>query len=154
MRAFLRGQRNVHVIVGTEDDWRLPNGAVDAALICNTYHEFSQPKLMDVQMPGMDGIQCTRTIRASNGAAPRIPIIALTAHAMQGDKQMCFDAGMDDYVSKPILREDLYRALERIGRTDAQLPSTPSPADIVHDVTADHRAEVCSRRTDANHRQC
>ncbi len=105
-------------------------------------------------MRGMDGIQCTRTIRASNGAAPRIPIIALTAHAMQGDKQMCFDAGMDDYVSKPILREDLYRALERIGRTDAQLPSTPSPADIVHDVTADHRAEVCSRRTDANHRQC
>ncbi len=44
MRAFLRGQRNVHVIVGTEDDRRLPNGAVDAALICNTYHEFSRPK--------------------------------------------------------------------------------------------------------------
>src|ERR1700688_1876335 len=45
-RALLRGQRNIHVIVGEEDDPRLPTGSVDAVLICNTYHEFSNPELM------------------------------------------------------------------------------------------------------------
>jgi signal transduction histidine kinase/DNA-binding response OmpR family regulator len=70
--------------------------------------------LMDVQMPLVDGIQCTRAIRANTGPTWQIPIIAMTAHAMQGDRKMCRDAGMDAYISKPVARDELYRTLTRI----------------------------------------
>lgn len=64
--------------------------------------------LMDVQMPGMDGLEATRRIRelASCSTAP-VPIIAVTANAMKGDDQRCFEAGMDDYITKPIDRARL-----------------------------------------------
>jgi signal transduction histidine kinase/DNA-binding response OmpR family regulator len=78
--------------------------------------------LMDVQMPGMDGIQCAKTIRGNGGLAAQIPIIALTAHAMQGDKDMCQEAGMDGYISKPIARDDLYRTLAQIGTRHQSRP--------------------------------
>ena len=60
--------------------------------------------LMDLQMPEMDGFETTASIRARerDARAPRLPIIALTAHAMQGDRQRCLDADMDGYVAKPI----------------------------------------------------
>jgi two-component system, sensor histidine kinase and response regulator len=58
--------------------------------------------LMDVQMPVMDGITATQRIRGSNSKTRDIPIIAMTAHAMKGDKERCLEAGMDDYISKPI----------------------------------------------------
>ena len=68
--------------------------------------------LMDVQMPVMDGLQATRAIRRlPNGL--RLPIIALTANAMLEDRQMCLDAGMNDYISKPIEPAALKRVLER-----------------------------------------
>jgi PAS domain S-box-containing protein len=70
--------------------------------------------LMDVQMPEMDGLEATRLIRqmeASRGR--RIPIIAVTAHTMEEDRQRCLDAGMDDYVRKPIDPEELEAAIER-----------------------------------------
>jgi len=67
--------------------------------------------LMDVQMPEMDGLEATRQIRSQWQHAPRI--IAMTANAMQGDREMCLEAGMDDYVSKPIRVEELVRALSR-----------------------------------------
>ncbi len=69
---------------------------------------------MDVQMPVMSGFDATAAIRArerSNGA--HVPIVAMTAHAMKGDRERCLAAGMDEYVSKPIRREDLRRALNR-----------------------------------------
>ncbi len=78
--------------------------------------------LMDIQMPVMDGLEATEAIRAREmrrswvhtpGWRPT-PIIAMTAHAMQGDRERCLDAGMDDYVSKPIRPADLYAALERV----------------------------------------
>ncbi len=71
--------------------------------------------LMDVQMPGMDGLEATRRIAEEWPAGPRPRIVAMTANAMQGDREMCFTAGMDDYISKPIRVEKLIEALKRCG---------------------------------------
>ncbi len=68
--------------------------------------------LMDVQMPEIDGLEATRIIRRELKLAD-LPIVAMTAHAMKGDRHKCFDAGMDDYVSKPIDRKKLYAAIRR-----------------------------------------
>jgi CheY-like chemotaxis protein len=73
--------------------------------------------LMDVQMPVMDGMESTKTIRQwetnSGKKSIRIPIIAMTAHAMKGDKDKCLEVGMDDYITKPIKREIVYSVLEK-----------------------------------------
>jgi CheY-like chemotaxis protein len=69
--------------------------------------------LMDVQMPELDGLEATRRIR-QQWVPPRGPrIIAMTANAMQGDREECLAAGMDDYISKPIRVHDLLSALQR-----------------------------------------
>ena len=70
--------------------------------------------LMDVQMPEMDGLEATRRIvaRWPDGSRPRV--VAMTANAMQGDREECLAAGMDDYLTKPIRVEALVEALARI----------------------------------------
>ena len=70
--------------------------------------------LMDVQMPDMDGLEATQQIRQLEKiTGHHIPIIAMTAHAMQGDRERCLEAGMDDYVTKPLQPKVLFSALER-----------------------------------------
>ena len=84
---------------------------------------------MDVQMPELDGMGATKAIRTSTDPCinTAIPIIAMTAHAMKGDRDDCLEAGMDDYVSKPISRQELAAALAR------QLPSIYSAAPVADD---------------------
>jgi signal transduction histidine kinase/ligand-binding sensor domain-containing protein/CheY-like chemotaxis protein len=74
--------------------------------------------LMDVQMPEMDGLEATRQMRV---VLPRQPVIvALTANAMRGDKEECLDAGMDDYISKPVRLDELIRLLRTWAESDAR----------------------------------
>jgi CheY-like chemotaxis protein len=69
--------------------------------------------LMDVQMPNMDGREATRLIREKeSGTGGHVPIIALTAHALKGDRELCIDAGMDGYVAKPVSRTQLFEAID------------------------------------------
>jgi two-component system, sensor histidine kinase and response regulator len=71
--------------------------------------------LMDLQMPEIDGLETTRIIRdLEKPTGKRIPIIAMTAHAMQGDKDRCLQSGMDGYISKPITAQDLFETIENI----------------------------------------
>ena len=69
--------------------------------------------LMDIQMPEMDGLTATREIRALGGAPAEIPIIALSANAMAGDREKCLRSGMDDYLAKPMRAGELFRVLDR-----------------------------------------
>jgi CheY-like chemotaxis protein len=80
--------------------------------------------LMDCQMPEMDGYEATRIIREWEQASnhPRIPIIALTADAMQGDRDKCLASGMDDYLPKPFQQEQVYAILKRyIGKPEKSM---------------------------------
>jgi CheY-like chemotaxis protein len=78
--------------------------------------------LMDVQMPVLDGFEATAAIRSGKTKTPnpRIPIVAMTAHAMQGDREHCLEAGMDDYLAKPISSQELREILERWLKPGAQ----------------------------------
>jgi CheY-like chemotaxis protein len=71
--------------------------------------------LMDVQMPEMDGLEATAAIRAEEEQTGKhLPILAMTAHAMKGDRELCLKAGMDGYVAKPIQPSELFDAIERV----------------------------------------
>jgi len=82
--------------------------------------------LMDVQMPEMDGFEATQRIRALTGEAAKTPILAMTAHVMKGDRERCLDAGMDDYLAKPLRAKDLLAAIERW----TQSAGLPAPATV------------------------
>jgi CheY-like chemotaxis protein len=76
--------------------------------------------LMDIQMPVLDGFQATRRIR-TNPDLEKIPIIALTALAMSGDREKCFEAGMNGYLSKPVNIEELKKAMDTLIYHDTDL---------------------------------
>ena len=103
-RAMLEAQGHTVIVAG---DGR------EAVMITN--EESIDVVLMDVQMPVMDGYAATRAIRAREPAGGRhIPIIALTAHAFRADLERCRDAGMDEYLSKPVTEEKLREVLGRV----------------------------------------
>jgi two-component system sensor histidine kinase/response regulator len=85
--------------------------------------------LMDGQMPEMDGFETTARLRRLPGFDARTPIIAVTAHAMQGDRERCLAAGMDDYLTKPLERASLGRMLARWFREERglEVPAEPGP---------------------------
>lgn len=82
--------------------------------------------LMDIEMPVMDGLSAARAIRNSSGGAkdPEVPIIALTAHAYDEDKQVCLKAGMNDFLLKPLDPLALKRAVDRFWGEDYRAPSS------------------------------
>ena len=87
--------------------------------------------LMDVQMPVLDGLEATQRIRElEKDTGQRIPIVAMTARAMKGDRERCLAAGMDDYVSKPVRKAELYRALSGLGPPSAEAPATDVDAAV------------------------
>lgn len=89
---------------------------------------------MDCQMPGLDGFEATRMIRdgCSGEGNRRLPIVAMTANAMVGDRERCIEAGMDDYISKPVRKQDFLRMLEKFLQYRQAFPEWfAGPADLL-----------------------
>jgi CheY-like chemotaxis protein len=86
------------------------NGAEAVAALMRSPYDVV---FMDIQMPVMDGVTATQEIRSLGGEVSGVPIIAITADAMQGDREKHLAAGMDDYVAKPINSESLFAAISR-----------------------------------------
>jgi Amt family ammonium transporter len=116
---------------------------------------------MDCQMPELDGFEATRQIRAAeinHAGSRRIPIIALTANAMKGDRERCLDAGMDDYIPKPLDPEKLIELIARhtaaettpsaASAASAATPPVPSepPAPVIPPIDGDALFDRCMRK--------
>lgn len=92
----------------------IANDGVEGVQIYGDHPETFDLVLMDIQMPRMDGFEATRELRkVEEETGEKVPIIALTAHAMKGDRERMLREGMDDYMAKPIQSDDLYRLIER-----------------------------------------
>ena len=119
---------NRQVAVETLEHWELAvtvaeNGEQALAVLAG---ESFDAVLMDVQMPVMDGLEATRRIRLDQGLSG-LPVIALTAHAAKEDREACLEAGMDDYVSKPIDADTLYAALHHWLAPENDAPGDSAP---------------------------
>ena len=109
------------------------NGQEAVALLDNPAAGAFDAVLMDVQMPEMDGFQATALIREKEKATGRhLPIIAMTAHALKGDRERCLAAGMDGYIAKPIHPNELFDTIDALvtapaGSRGDNLPGSPEP---------------------------
>jgi signal transduction histidine kinase/DNA-binding response OmpR family regulator/HPt (histidine-containing phosphotransfer) domain-containing protein len=114
--------RGMGVMVETASD-----GAAAVRLVQTKSYDLV---LMDIQMPGMDGLEATRTIRRAEAAGGTgVPIIAMTAHALVGDRERSIAYGMNDHITKPIDAEDLTGALERWVGRQWRVPDTEAPTE-------------------------
>ncbi|HQX50616.1 MAG TPA: response regulator [Planctomycetaceae bacterium] len=99
--------------------------------------------LMDVQMPEMDGFEATRLIRENEQDTERhLPIVAMTAHAMKGDRERCLEVGMDGYISKPLHPTELFEVVESLGSSSNGTTPTPARELAVPDPTFDQNAAL------------
>jgi two-component system, sensor histidine kinase and response regulator len=99
-----------------------------SAAVAAALREIFDVILMDVQMPQMNGFDATAAIRAQEQpTGQHTPIIAMTAHAMRGDRERCLAAGMDGYVSKPIRLDELRRALSQLNDDGASAEDVLKP---------------------------
>ncbi len=116
-RMLERWECEVHIVeTGVEALQAVSDGAYDLLLL-------------DCHMPIMDGYEACRTLRAREQASgTHLPVIAMTANAMSGDREQCLAAGMDDYVRKPVKPEELYGAIARLVATPAAAAAQPEPA--------------------------
>src|SRR5262249_46144135 len=87
--------------------------------------------LLDVQMPEMDGLAVARYVCQKWSPDQRPYMIAITANAMRGDREMCLAAGMDDYISKPVRGEELFSAIAKRRSFSDQMQSSPEPAPVI-----------------------
>ena len=102
--------------------------------------------LMDVQMPILDGLAATRQIRQQEQTSGvHVPIVAMTAHAMAGDRELCLQAGMDDYLSKPINRQELLGMLARRGASPVAGRSEPKARQEIAESQIMDKSEVLRR---------
>jgi len=120
-----------------------PDGAEAVRMTADTAYDLI---LMDVQMPVMDGLTATRTIRARPGPSARAPIVAMTANTFDEDRKACFDAGMDDFIPKPADPDQLFITLLRwLERPAADLRSYPATASHSSLTPESPNAAVASR---------
>jgi signal transduction histidine kinase/CheY-like chemotaxis protein/HPt (histidine-containing phosphotransfer) domain-containing protein len=142
----VQGQRSLHILLAEDNEVNqelavktLQRRGHTIVVTCNGREAVAvwerEPidlVLMDVQMPEMDGFAATAAIRQREKVrGGRVPIVALTAHAMKGDRERCLAAGMDAYVSKPLRAEELFEAIARlvpVARAGATVPVSMSAA--------------------------
>jgi two-component system sensor histidine kinase/response regulator len=108
--------------------------------------------LMDIQMPELNGLEATAAIRSrENGTSRHLPIIAMTAHAIKGDREICLRSGMDAYLSKPVRADELFRTIENL--VAGPLSHSPVvPLSPIHDAPFDEREFLA--RMDGSHEVC